>query len=779
MAEKSPRRASISSFGYGGSNVHAIVEQAKGPDRLYHVFLYVSIEKEFILENEEAARPSILVLSANDAAFLRASIKALGNPLIDPRVKASLSDLAFALSERRTRLWPRAFITVQNTELDGKPEAWVIAKKSPQTNFWLRLHRPGSSMASNGQGSPAILSMDTNSKNLLHDDLYSLDQVLKSLQNPPSWSLVSELTELRSAEHIRQAKFSQLLVTALQLCIIAIAAAYTARLLDRAGAIIAALYRGRAAMKRKDEVESDFLGKHAGRAWIACFNSPSSVPVSGKVDSVIEIAATSNSSLAYLSGSTGTGANTDFHGNLVVVRLAETTPEALPPSLQATLEASAWTITTSLATSWAIAKVLELLKRNGPVETEYMERDGMLHVQQIILNAAVNGFRHADEEGLEPVVSAFHDTEVQVQLRAERLGTLQSSMWCETEICEPPLDAGKVEVKTMAALVWELLDASWRIIANDRNMVEIASGRLIDFYFNLFDGIFILIDAGHLKPIHPIPTFGFDDVIAALSYIRSGRHIAKIVISNAEKLDIQPDASYLIVGGLKGACGTLAIHMAQHGARHIIVSGRSGISEAASDRVVHSCRFYGRQVTEAKGHVGDIEAIRRMFKFANLRIAGIVQDAMVLRLGVSTGRLGSFSSNGWSYSPFLNYRQMLGLHANTVDLGLIEDVCYLAEQNSSLEVRFNKRQWTLIHKSMLRKILTYSILQQNISAPLNANSSTEMITGVGFPLPQDSSELARESAFTHLFNSRGGNRSAAWTRAMAATRPIKPSSNCS
>ena len=109
-----------------------------------------------------------------------------------------------------------------------------------------------------------------------------------------------------------------------------------------------------------------------------------------------------------------------------------------------------------------------------------MERDGMLHVQQIILDAAVNGFRHADEEGLEPVASAFHDTEVQVQLRAERLGTLQSSMWCETEICEPPLDAGKVEVKTMAALVWELPDASWRIIANGGNMVKIGKRDIVN-----------------------------------------------------------------------------------------------------------------------------------------------------------------------------------------------------------------------------------------------------------------------------------------------------------
>lgn len=104
---------------------------------------------------------------------------------------------------------------------------------------------------------------------------------------------------------------------------------------------------------------------------------------------------------------------------------------------------------------------------------------------------------------------------------------------------------------------------------------------------------------------------------------------------------------------------------------------------------------------------------------------------------------------------FASYRQKLGLRANTVDLGLIEDVGYVAEQDSGLEVRFDKRQWTPINESMLRKILTYSILQQDTSTPLNASSSTEMITGIGFPLPRDGSELAREPRFSYLFNSRG------------------------
>ena len=148
--------------------------------------------------------------------------------------------------------------------------------------------------------------------------LHRLDVDLQSLPDPPSWSLVRELTEPRASGYLRQPEFSQPLVTALQICILAvlerwnikprsvighssgeIAAAYSAGLVDRAGAIRAAFYRGRAALNCKNEMEKDVgmlavgLGaeatssyleneKYVGQAWIACFNSPSSVTVSGR-----------------------------------------------------------------------------------------------------------------------------------------------------------------------------------------------------------------------------------------------------------------------------------------------------------------------------------------------------------------------------------------------------------------------------------------------------------------------------------------------------------------
>lgn len=164
--------------------------------------------------------------------------------------------------------------------------------------------------------------------------------------------------------------------------------------------------------------------------------------------------------------------------------------------------------------------------------------------------------------------------------------------------------------------------------------------------FSLMDEIFDLVEGGHVGPVHPITTYSFDSVIPALSYMRRGQHIGKIVISSEKedvqlpirpavrKLQLQSDASYLIVGGLKGLCGSVAVHLARHGARHIIVMSRSGTNDEASARIIDNCAAYDCKITEAKGDAGDMEFVHGVFKSAHpKRIAGVIQGAMVLRVG--------------------------------------------------------------------------------------------------------------------------------------------------
>jgi hypothetical protein len=157
--------------------------------------------------------------------------------------------------------------------------------------------------------------------------------------------------------------------------------------------------------------------------------------------------------------------------------------------------------------------------------------------------------------------------------------------------------------------------------------------------------IFVLYDGGHIHPVHPIKSFPFDNIPAAFAYMRSGRHIGKIVISSSEtdkievpvrpvapSLQLNPSVSYLIVGGLRGLCGSLAIHMAAHGAKHIIALSRSGIADERSQSIVKSCAALGCAVYGAAADVSDAEAVLNVFQTASVPIGGIIQGAMLLRV---------------------------------------------------------------------------------------------------------------------------------------------------
>lgn len=294
---------------------------------------------------------------------------------------------------------------------------------------------------------------------------------------------------------------------------------------------------------------------------------------------------------------------------------------------------------------------------------------------------------------------------------------------------------------------------------------------------SLMTHCFKLLEGGHIKPIKPITRIGFDSIPAAFAYMRNGRHIGKVIITDGEagitsKVPIRPpmralsrclrpDVAYLIVGGLKGLCGSLAVHLAVHGAKYVISMSRSGITDERSQGIVNDCNSFGCEVQEATADVSRAEDVERVFKQAIRPIAGIVQGAMVLRvryiylskiclaIGMLTlcvqdkpfetmtiddfrttisnkvqgtwnlhnssiahkspisfftllssisGVLGqkgqaNYAAANVFMDAFASFRHSRGLPANSLDLGVIEDVGYVAEQGG-MQQHFDDRLWT-------------------------------------------------------------------------------------
>lgn len=224
-------------------------------------------------------------------------------------------------------------------------------------------------------------------------------------------------------------------------------------------------------------------------------------------------------------------------------------------------------------------------------------------------------------------------------------------------------------------LTGDLLDESWRLLADNGVLLEIGKKDIVDrnhLAMEPFDrncsyrGIDIskpsvldnlplvekvlqtirsLLVAGHIKPISPRSIFPFDRIPDAMRYMRSGEHIGKIVISDGDVEDTRvpvrralpsllfdPNATYLIVGGLKGLCGSLAVYMARCGAKNLTVMSRGGADDERSRHVIEDVNSLGAEVKTVRGDVSLLADVKELFRSSRLPIKGVIQGAMVLRV---------------------------------------------------------------------------------------------------------------------------------------------------
>ncbi|KAI1445302.1 polyketide synthase [Annulohypoxylon stygium] len=318
----SPRRASVNSFGFGGTNAHVILESYDATPNPQVVPL-----------GRRGPLFSPFLFSATSEKSLRASLQAFVSHLKE-HSSYNAHDLAYTLSQRRSEFSHR--ISYASESLDQLRTEILFSLEDKDSPVGVKATKstdgrhPKIVGIFTGQGTqyPGMgESLTKNSPTASHI-IEDLESHLLALPEPdrPTWSLRSEL--LASASRVHEAAISQPLCTAVQILIVdllrianvrfdivighssgEIAAAYAAGYLTARDAILIAYYRGlhckHAASPNRDvkgamlavgtslqdatELCEDDL--FAGRIGVAACNSSTSITVSGDEDAIDELEA--------------------------------------------------------------------------------------------------------------------------------------------------------------------------------------------------------------------------------------------------------------------------------------------------------------------------------------------------------------------------------------------------------------------------------------------------------------------------------------------------------
>ncbi|KZF23885.1 putative equisetin synthetase [Xylona heveae TC161] len=308
-----PRRASINSFGFGGTNAHAIIE-AYEPSTA-----------------APSAGPTFtpLTISAASEKSLRALLSSYSD-YVKANPQTSLRDFAYTVQERRSTLAYRAAIAASTREEAlQKIEALLGSVDAPElTTKHFGMSSPRILGVFTGQGAqwPRMGAKLVEASPLVSKRLDELDTALVSLPDSdrPDWTLRGQLLAGTAKSRITEAALSQPLCTAVQILLVdllqlagirlhavvghssgEIGAAYAAGLLSASRAIRIAYYRGLYAKLAKSpngskgammavgtsfEDAADFcqLESFEGRLQVAARNSSSSITLSGDEAAVAE-----------------------------------------------------------------------------------------------------------------------------------------------------------------------------------------------------------------------------------------------------------------------------------------------------------------------------------------------------------------------------------------------------------------------------------------------------------------------------------------------------------
>ncbi|KAI1776279.1 hypothetical protein F4818DRAFT_375622 [Hypoxylon cercidicola] len=265
-------------------------------------------------------------------------------------------------------------------------------------------------------------------------------------------------------------------------------------------------------------------------------------------------------------------------------------------------------------------------------------------------------------------------------------------------------------------------------------------------FSKLMTDVFRYYKEGVIKLVKPLHVFKFSEISDAFRMLQARKHGGKVVLQAVDddkvpttpakqvQVQLRPDATYIIPGGMGGLGRSLLKWMASKGARYLVATSRSGAKDPRAKQVLEELSQLGVKAKAFAADIGSIEQCQTVLKqmaeegFPPIRGAVImamnVQDSMFETMGFeawwaalrpkykvtwnmhnmlpkdldffitmssSAGQIGSFAQSNYNtgntyQDAVVHYRQAQGLKATSIDLGWMAEIGFVSEQGKVPEI---------------------------------------------------------------------------------------------
>lgn len=324
-------------------------------------------------------------------------------------------------------------------------------------------------------------------------------------------------------------------------------------------------------------------------------------------------------------------------------------------------------------------------------------------------------------------------------------------------------------------------------------------------FYHVYQETFALVNQGVLRAPSHVAVYPINRMEEAFRTMQQGKHRGKLVLSfqndarapvlrkAKDSLRLDPQATYLFVGGLGGLGRSLAKEFVACGARNLAFVSRSGISSPQAAAVVEELEKDGARVKAYCCDASDGNSFKATMDQVGSDlppVKGVIQMAMVLRdivfekmsyeewttpvkpkvqgtwnlheyfgherpldfmviCSSSSGIYGypsqaQYASGNTYQDALAHYRHAQGLKAVSVNLGIMRDVGVLAETGTSGNIRLWEEVLGIREPAF--HALMKSLINQQIYPSLH-EGAPQVCTGLGTADIMAAHSLARPEYF--------------------------------